>query len=267
MRLLPSLAFITSTALLHAQGRERIENTDSGRVVLHYFTTGQLSTMEWMDKDERWGKSRAFDRLGKETFNYSTRRIGGHASVHFSYHPNGAISKAEVSDAPDGGIQWYRSTTTFDENGNKTGFIEQGHDDHGPIGRPELYVQPNQRLEPITEPTEMPCQRLFTNEVFVVNKARTLVAVLVKPKTGYHALEPDRILLAPGDTAFVGRYTEGEVFVSPADRALLEGVYKNRRGKERKLGVLLMGQRQVSAEHRAYFYHVQPYGTGFGLSF
>lgn len=267
MRLLPSLAFIGSAALLHAQGREKVVNTDSGRVVLHYFTTGQLSTMEWMDKDERWGKSRAFDRHGAVLTEHQTRIFAGHASVHFSYHPNGAVSQVEYSDAPDGGIQWYRSTTTFDENGNKTGFIEQGHDDHGPITRPDRYVQPRHRLEPINEPTEMPCQRLFTNEVFVVNKARTLVAVFVKPKTGYHALEPDRILLAPGDTAFVGRYTEGEVFVSPADRALLEGVYKNRRGKERKLGVLLMDQRQVSAEHRAYFYHVQPYGTGFGLSF
>ena len=122
IRSLLLLATFTNLTALHGQGRVRIIETDSGRVVQHYFTTGQVSTREWTDKDGRFGRSRAFKRDGTIIVDHHTRRIAGHASVHFQYHPNGAVSKAEFSDAPDAGIQWYESITTFDDQGNRTGF-------------------------------------------------------------------------------------------------------------------------------------------------
>ncbi|MBL0036586.1 MAG: hypothetical protein IPP26_12690 [Flavobacteriales bacterium] len=173
MRLPISLVLFLTISLLHGQGRTRTVETDSGRVVLHYFTTGQLSTKEWTDKDGRWGRSWAYDRSGQEIFSYQTRRFAGHASAHFEYHSNGAVRKVEVSDAPDGGIQWYRSSTTFDTDGNQTGFWEQGHDNDGLI--PRVTVRPEPTVE---QPQELPlpqaqqiveCQKILVNEVFVVS--------------------------------------------------------------------------------------------------
>ncbi|HRF80598.1 MAG TPA: hypothetical protein PL070_10980, partial [Flavobacteriales bacterium] len=129
MALLPYL-------LLGQHGRKEVR-TDSGLVVLHHFKTGEVSTREWRDKDDRFGLTTAYDRTGKEIFRFGTRRIGGHASVHFSYHANGAISKAEASDAPDAGIQWFRSTTTFDDQGNQTGYWKEGHED---LMRPSVIL-------------------------------------------------------------------------------------------------------------------------------
>ena len=68
--------------------------TDTGTVILHWSTTGQLSSKAWMDVADRWGHSWAYDRSGRVIFERQTRKIGGHASVDFSYHPSGAVSKA-----------------------------------------------------------------------------------------------------------------------------------------------------------------------------
>ena len=126
MRTVPTFIALSTSLLLSAQGREQTVKTDTGTVILHWSTTGQLSSKAWMDVADRWGHSWAYDRSGRVIFERQTRKIGGHASVDFSYHPDGTVSKAEVSQAPDGGIQWYRSTTTFDTAGVQTGFTEQG---------------------------------------------------------------------------------------------------------------------------------------------
>ncbi len=212
MRLLASFArhsvFATASLIsfthLHAQGRVKTIDTDSGRVVMHYFTSGQLSTKEWMDKDDRWGRSWAYDRSGKELINYQTRKIGGHACVDFSYHANGAISKAEISDAPDGGIQWYRSTTTFDENGVKTGFTEQGQDNEGLITRPDVRVMP--------APQVVREQQMFITEVFVVNASKYTCRMDAVAKDPSAAMLGGNWTLAPDDTVRIGAYSTGEIY-------------------------------------------------------
>ncbi|MEO8587756.1 MAG: hypothetical protein ABI432_00150 [Flavobacteriales bacterium] len=259
--------FILSTCLvcvsaLHAQGRERTLKTDSGTVVLHYFTDGKVSTREWMDTDDRWGRSWAYDHTGKELINYQTRRIGGHASVNFSYHPNGAISKAEISDAPDGGIQWYRSTTTFDEHGIQTGFTEQGHDNYGPIPGPGVRVtqQPG-----VTEPYRQEVvreQHMFVNEVFVVNSTKWACVVTATTKQPSPALTGGTYTLQPGDTLRIGAFSMGEVFEDPAKHMTLLAQRPNGNGKKRSpMEVLLLEQKQAGPEHRKYFYHALPEGT------
>lgn len=266
MRLLSSLTFLASFTLLHAQGREKTVNTDSGRVVLHYFTTGQLSTKEWMDKDDRWGRSQAYARDGRELINYQTRKIGGHASVDFSYHANGAVSKAEVSDAPDGGIQWYRSTTTFDEHGNRTGFTEQGHDNDGIIPGPGVRVTTTPY---VTEPVKQEIveeQRLFVNEVLVVNSTIWTCSVSVAVAQPSPALQEGSYAIAPGDTIRVGTYSVGEAFAPPETHIILLAQREHRRARKRKpLPLSLLQQEQVSTEHMKYIYHVLPEGTRLNL--
>lgn len=244
-----------------AQGREKVLHTDSGRVVLHYFTSGGVSTREWTDKDERWGRSWAYKRDGSVIVDRHTRRIAGHASVHFAYHANGAISKAEYSDAPDAGIQWYQSTTTFDDQGNRTGFSEQGHDGHGLLPRPDLLTEEPSVVVP-TKPVVVEEQRLFVNEMLVVNSTKWPCVVHVKPTHASPALPEGDLKLLPGDTLRVGSYTMGEVFAEPEGHVMLTADRVNKRG--RKVGVLdvlYLQQLQISPDLRRHVFHVLPEGT------
>ena len=219
--LLPFLLAALAASSASAQGRARTLQTDSGRVVLHHFTTGQVSTKEWMDKDERWGRSWAYNRSGEVIFEGQTRRVGGHASVRFSYHSNGGVSKVETSDAPDGGIQWYKSTTTFDADGNKTGFNEYGRDNYGPIPRPDLRIMTEPEPPPQLPKQEVAiCQRMFQSELFVVNPTNAAVRVVATAKEPSPGLPGGTWTMAPGDTVRIGIFSKGEVW--PAWETMVE---------------------------------------------
>ena len=258
---LPLLLLLATAAA--AQPKERTFSTDTGTVVVRYFTSGQVSTKEWRDKDDRWGRSWAYTKSGAVIFKGQTRRFAGHASVRFSYHPNGAVSKAETSDAADGGIQWHRSTTTFDEEGNRTGFWEEGRDDYGPLPRltmpPRTFPpNPSDPREPgqpgLVEPSPPPCQRLFVNEVFLVNATRQAGKARVKALHPSPALKDSEHTLAPGDTVRLGSYSMGEAFAPPEKQVNVEvrRALRNRR-KVAAQGVLRTEQVQVGAEHRRYY--------------
>jgi hypothetical protein len=269
MRLFLPLLLVLLPFVVHGQFGRKELRTDTGLVVLHHFKTGEVSTMEWMDVAERFGLATAYDRSGKEIFRFGTRRIGGHASVHFSYHPNGAISKAESSDAPDAGIQWYRSTTTFDDQGDQTGFWKDSHEDLiSPSGPFTLREQPSSPV--VTPPKQaevMACQRLFLNEVFVVNGSSWPVEITVEPRDPSPALQGSKFVLPAGESKLVGTYSVGETFVSPVQRMKVTGRVTNKRGKQRQVGVLMMEDRQVDPQRKAWFYHVMPNGGRVGFGF
>lgn len=227
-------------------------STDSGNVVLHYFTTGEVSTKEWMDTDDRWGRSWAWAKDGRELTNYQTRKIGGHASVSFSYHANGGISKAEVSDAPDGGIQWYRSTTTFDENGERTGFTEQGHGNDGPIPGVDVRVQPAPQVTTPPKQEEVKEQRMFVNEVFVVNPTKWTCIVAVRTEHRSPAMPNGEMTIQPGDTLRIGTYSAGETFADP-DGHVRIFVYRKTRPNTYKLAHFRTKTDQATPEHKRYF--------------
>lgn len=220
-RILTLLSALTTLTALYAQGRIRTIETDSGRVVLHHFTTGQVSTLEWTDKDGRFGRSLAYKRDGTVIVDHHTRRIAGHASVHFEYHPNGAVSRCEFSDAPDAGIQWYRSVSTFDEQGNRTGFTEESNE-----LLERTFTQPIETFAPTEDPARKPgvaiCQQLFTNEVFLVNATRQAGKATVKALRTSPALRDSEHTLAPGDTVRLGSYSLGERFAPPDTELTVE---------------------------------------------
>jgi len=257
MHLIPTLFFALTALTASAQlGRKELR-TDSGLVVLHHFKNGMVSTTEWTDKDERFGRSFAYDPNGREIFSYHTRRIGGHASATFNYHPNGGVSKVEVSDAPDGGIQWYRSTTTYDEAGNQTGFTEQGRDNYGPITSPgRMDVRVTQQPEVSTPPAQevVECQKMFVNEVFLVNATRQAGKARTKVLKPSPALKDSEHTLAPGDTVRLGSYSMGETFTPPDQEltVLVKRLLRNRK-KRAADGLLRTDAMPVSAEHRRYY--------------
>lgn len=239
MRLTSTLFSLISSLLVCAQGKEMTLRTDSGTLQLHYFTTGQLSSRAWMDADNRWGHSWAYNRQGEVIFDRQTRGFAGHASVDYRYHPNGGISRADVSAAPDGGIQWYKSTTTFDTSGTQTGFSEAGYDHEGPIGP---------RVRPAYPQEEVREQRMFINEYYLV--ARKNCRVQIRPKqTSPGARDMDATLLK-GDTLRGGTYSMGERFDPPFGHVAVTAT--NRRGKP-KYKVTRVDSVQVNESLRRWY--------------
>lgn len=247
MRLTAAILACSTSLLLSAQGKESTEKTDTGTVVLHWFTTGQLSSKAWMDADDRWGHCWAYDRQGRVIFDRQTRNVGGHASVHFRYHPNGAVGRVEYSTAPDGGIQWYKSTTAFDPEGNQTGFNEQGSGTEGPV-HPGLVKPERPMIMPGTPQRAIREQQLFINEYFVV--ARKNCRVQLRPKENSPAAKNIDATLLKGDTLRGGMYSLGERFDPPLEQIALTAT--NRRGKAR-YKVLRTDSMQVNAEHRRWY--------------
>jgi len=253
MRLSTTLFVAFSTLTLSAQiGRKELR-TDSGTVILHYFHSGELSTKEWRDQKDQWGRSWAYKRNGDLLFVGETRRFMGHSTVTFHYHPNGAVSKVETSSAPDAGIQWYKGWTTYDEDGNRTGSLEWGHDNDGPI--PRVTVQPHE------QPEVAICQKMFTNEVVLVNATRQAGKAKVTARNPSPALKHSEHTLAPGDTVRLGSYSMGETFEAPEKHLSVEvrRVLRNRK-KPAALGVLRTDQAQLNTEHRRYYLVVRSWG-------
>lgn len=244
MRIPTCLLACTASLLLSAQGPESTVKTDTGTVVLHRFTTGQLSSKAWMDADNRWGHSWAYDRTGKVIFDRQTRKVGGHASVDFRYHPDGAVSRAVYSNMPDGGIQWYKITTTFDTAGVQTGFSEEGRDNDGPI-RPHVSPAP---APPAYKQEEVREQQMFTNEYFVV--ARKNCRVQLRPKQTSPAAKDMDATLLKGDTLHGGAYSMGERFDPPLQHVAVTAT--NRRGKP-KYKVVRVDSVQVNDERRRWY--------------
>lgn len=253
MRTIFLLIALAIGATATAQGREHTFKTDSGTVVIHYFTNGKVSTKAWMDTNDRWGRSWAYDVTGKEIFSYQTRRIAGHASADFSYHPNGAVSRIEVSDAPDGGIQWYRSTTTYDGNGVKTGFTEQGRDNDGIIPGPGVRVTEKPEVTVPFKQEVVEEQRMYITEVFVLHTLKTACFITVNAVNPSPALPGGQYTVVPRDTLRVGAYSRGEVFDAPSAHMTITGEKAQKKRKRTQLAILRTDMIQVSPEHRRYF--------------
>lgn len=122
----------------------------------HKFPNGKTSTI-CVIKDDRDGYAKAFNFKGEEIYHRYIRRFAGHASVHFQHHPNGMVKKAEYSSHPDAGIQWYRTYTHFDEQGNIISEIEDNWDTRVTVPthfRPDSthFQNPKKPQQPVTDP-------------------------------------------------------------------------------------------------------------------
>jgi hypothetical protein len=123
--IIPILVFLLQSHISLAQLKGKTSTEKDGATKKQCFHKNKtVSTLETWDKDKRFGNIKAFNNQGKELFSHSLRSVGGHASVQLIYFPNGQLKSVYFSDAPDGGIQYYNSTTQFDELGNQTEFTE-----------------------------------------------------------------------------------------------------------------------------------------------
>lgn len=110
--------------------QKRVEKNE-GAYVYCYHKNGKISTEEFRNSSSQYmaqGYAKAFDKTGKEIYNQPTSRSGQLSSVQFTYYESGAVKSAEYNSHPDAGIQWYKKTTYFDEDGKITGEYELSDD-------------------------------------------------------------------------------------------------------------------------------------------
>ena len=258
-----TFAFLTLLIVLSVKGQ--VTRTDSGTVVLHYFSSGELSTQEWTDRDGRHGRSLAFDRGGSVIFQHATRSTGGHCTVNFSYHPNGAVRNAEVDDAPESGPQWYRSTSTFDEDGLRIKFVEEGNDISPPGERPRLRTLDDKPFPEVMSKEDGTL--LYLNEVYVLNDGRGPCRIDITQRGDAKELPARTFTLRPGETARVGHFLSEGQFRSPVDVIVVKGTVTLANGKPSTVGVLMERKQNKGPQQRAYFYQVAVGGARVGFGF
>lgn len=137
--------FVQSPTLFAQLSCKTVKQSNGSTMKKCFHKNGKVSTIETWDKDKRRGTLKGFNKLGKELFSHDLRQSGGYASAQMTYFPNGQVKSIYYSDAPDGGIQYYNSTTQFDESGNQISFDESSNVDdlHLKIPAPRRYAIPD----------------------------------------------------------------------------------------------------------------------------
>ncbi|HRH70465.1 MAG TPA: hypothetical protein PLB89_13235 [Flavobacteriales bacterium] len=107
----------------------------------------------------------------------------------------------------------------------------------------------------------------FFNEIIVQNSTNLPVTITVTPKHPSMEGQGSTFVLQPGGSTVIGRYSEPDDFVSPVQRMTVSGTVRNHKGKQRTIGVLMMEKRQVSPQHRAWYYQVMGNAGSVGFSF
>ncbi len=149
------------------------------------FTNGKISVKECMDEKGMRGKTIAYNMKGEVIGEWSISRMHMLSSVYFTFHANGGVYKAHYSSHPDAGIQWYKSTTEFNDKGEQISFMEHSHDDHLKIFAPKpSYPNPPKpdsieyTLNPQVKKTEttkvekeiMKCAVIYASELWLDNR-------------------------------------------------------------------------------------------------
>lgn len=206
---------------------------------IRYFNDSTISTIQTISNG--WGDAFAYDKSGKVIYHNDIRRVAGIASVKFTYHKNGVIRKAEYYSAPDGGIQWQRVETYFNENGVKLREIKDSHD------------RMNQLLDSPSE--QVFCSPIHKNEVFVKNDLNQKLLVTI--------IDSDTTVvdIMPGDVKLVKSYISAEITQPPSHFMKIIFTIKKRRSlfklKRRKLSPTLKKQALYDSETH-YTYTIVP---------
>jgi hypothetical protein len=262
MRALISLLLMAAAPLVQAQGRTCTLQTDSGQVRLHFFSTGELSTLDWIVKGQERDRSWAFKRDGTVLLAYETRRHAWHIGVRYTYHASGAVASVEYSTAPEGSGPWYRSYTGFDPEGNRNRFVERGNKEADLLSHPDSALRPGpgevwHPERPIAE-----CQKLYVSEVFLVNGTDQACRAVVSPVYEHPTLPRGTHFLDPSDTVRLGTYAYYEAFVPP-DRQLtffIEQVGPD--AKKRRVPETRTDAEMVGPEHVRYVIRITGWKKG-----
>lgn len=224
-----------------------------------YFKGGKIATSQCFDPDNRWGQARAFSKAGEIIYEKELRRIAGHSSVTFSFYNNGAVKKAEWSSAPDAGIQWYHTSTWFDENGKVIREDHNNWDDHHVTtvpGSPKTYLHqsPDKPTNPKQETAE--CAEIWVSELWVTNTAP--YSILVTATRKGNMSETHTATLRPRQSLKVAQIPGAQMFSDPGEYFTINA-QPLKTNTKRKL-IVLPADRQAenpSRTVRRYFFDIR----------
>lgn len=200
MRLILFLFFVSIVGVSNGQ----VDTTH-----IHYFKNGKVSTITTLNKNQS-GKALAFNQNGEIIYEKEVRRFAGNAMVYFKHYESGAVKEAHYSSHPDAGIQWYKSQTYFDEEGNITKENEDSHDRLTTIPFPrevkitEPQTQPNQPNKPKKEVSV--CASIHSNTTLFINHTKYELTLELKMHN-----EKRKIILKSGETYTGPEYISAEI--------------------------------------------------------
>jgi hypothetical protein len=220
----PIFFFLFTLLALNSYGQRKTHH-------IHHFPNGKVSTIAYLD-DEREGKAIAYNLKGEIIYERHIRRIHGSSSVRFTHHPNGMVHKADYSSQPDGGIQWYKTFSEFNDKGELISEFEDNYEGPGRISprvridtNPEIPVTPNvptlpeevQETKPQPQKEIAVCASIHENSVEIVNHTQLTIKV-----TFYHRGDTTTVLLSKGQTAKGPTYISAEISSPVADNVKIE---------------------------------------------
>lgn len=150
-------------------------------VCLH--ENGLVSTREVWDSLARFGGISGFNSQGKQLFYFNLRKVGGNASVSITYFPNGQVNKVNFSDQPDGGIQYFESTTVFNEYGEQTSYVEYKNPDELITFAPPSTPKP----KPKTKQEVAQCAAIIADVFEIQNLTHRTVKIAIFKSQPYSA--------------------------------------------------------------------------------
>lgn len=220
----------------------------------HYYRNKVASTSVCYGKGFEEGKARAFDIAGKVIYEKSIRKFAGHSSVVFSWYESGAVKKAEWSEAPDAGIQWYRSITTFSEDGKVLDVEEQNYEGlHSPAITKRL-PDTSYRPKPAKKKEVVKCAVIYSSEFWFINRTKYNVIAHADKKSGND--ESAVVRLKPGASAKGGAMILAEQFENP-ERYYYFSVVQPGAGRKKQPVIRFLREEQDSKTKRRYYFEIR----------
>lgn len=213
--------------------------TQKDTLYIHYFPTNVISSIIVLE-DSKEGFAIAYNLLGKEIYSSNIRRFAGHESVEFKHYESGGVREAKFSSAPDGGIQWYRSTTTFDQAGNIIGFQEDSNEQ---LSAPQMRV-----VQPIVQEVAV-CALIHENKIIVHNHSRHSIEYILIQRG-----ERTSHIIQPGEHKEIASYISAEITQDPTQFYQAEVNFQKKNAKK-KLKTLVETERKGNVL-TAYHFHV-----------
>jgi hypothetical protein len=258
--LILSFVLIMGSALSYGQLNCKTIQRNDSTITYCYHANKKPSSIESWDGNKYWGRMQCFDFKGKEIINYQLRRVAGHASVYLNYFPNGQISKAEYSSAPDGGIQFYRIIHRFNEQGEQTEYTDLSQPDGRPvITIPQhLYKNPDQQSPIVKEPTKLEviqCAVPFQTVYRVTNETRRKVTInLIPLNSQWATLKPHKQVIIKAKTSIaIDSIILAERFMSLEESYRIEIVSPKKISKQPKVITAIPKQ---SPTRKEYTWHL-----------
>lgn len=253
MFLLWSIATINFSQLNCKTTTDKIGNTTA----TCYHKNGKPSSIQIWDKLHRTGTMKCYTNTGKEIINYGLRHFAGHASVYLDYYANGQIKKAEYSEAPDAGIQFYRNVYKFDEAGNQTDFQDYSQ----PNGHPQLIMKFDTNnpylhtTKPIIKKQEViACATPFITTYKLVNETKNKITVLLKAqKNNLVQLRDTTILLKSKQLVVAKTVMLAQMFLQQHQGYDIEIAGNSSKKTKHKI---IASQPIETAQNKTYTWHI-----------